>query len=288
MSSFRSSIVPSLLLAAATIGCSPEPNPGPAATSARPESSGDTFVARPAEGLEILLRPDDGHDTLVRIETAPAGAFRTTPPADSEQVIRVFVTDPVVINGARFSPANPDDELKVEVEWGDGQRSVNGCGPCRVDHVYRAGRYDLTATIHDRRAVDRGSVTETFTVIVQGPAEPGPTGPTPLPPSCHTITKANGACPTGATTFCVSDPAVVPTSSAHALIACNACYGPGTCSNFNVTCFGSPTTSFAASVNLANLNTGFVYARTSASGPLPGDTSDFLLPSCPAGGSWAR
>jgi hypothetical protein len=54
-------------------------------------------------------------------------------------VIRVFRCDLVTISAARFAPENPDDELKVEVEWGEGQRSVIGCGPCRVEHVY-AGR----------------------------------------------------------------------------------------------------------------------------------------------------
>jgi hypothetical protein len=285
MSLYRSAFVPSLLLAA-TLGCSPESNPAPSATSAKPESSGDPVVVRLADTHEIWLRPVAGRGALVRAATPPTGAFQTTPPADGEQVIRGFMDDVVVISGARFSPANPDDDLKVEVEWGDGQKSTSGCGPCRVNHVYRPGRYELTAIIHDRR-LDRGSVTETFTVIVQGPAEPAAV-PVGLPPNCHTITKANGACPTGATTFCVSDPVVVPTNPAHALAACNSCYGPGACTNFNVTCFGNPTTSFQASVNLATLNTGFVYARTSASGPLPGETSDFLLPSCPVGGRWAQ
>jgi hypothetical protein len=199
--------------------------------------------------------------------------------------------DVVVINGADFSPANPDDDLKLEVEWGDGQRSNTSCGPCRVDHVYRPGRYDLTATIHDRRLADRGSATQTFTAIVQGPAEPppgAPPAPTPLPANCHTITKPNGACPTGATTFCVSDPVVNASSGSHALAACNACFGPGACTNFNVTCFGSPTTTFQASVSLSSLNAGFVYNRTSASGPRAGEVSDFFLPSCPAGGRWAQ
>jgi hypothetical protein len=272
MNRLRARVVPSLLLAAAALNCSPDMEPGAAGTAGSPGSSGETLVIQPMR---------------VHAATPPTGAFRTIPPADADQVIRVFMDEAVVINGARFSPADPNDELKVEVEWGDGQRSTSGCGPCRVDHVYRPGRYELTATIHDRRFVDRGSETQTFTVIVQGPAEPISI-PTGLPPSCHTITKPNGACPTGATMFCVSDPVVSPTNPAHALAACNACFGAGTCSNFNVTCFGTPTTTFAASVNLANLNAGFVYNRTSASGPRPGEVSDFLLPSCPAGGRWAQ
>jgi hypothetical protein len=276
------------LLAGVTLNCSPGTSPGPAATGAKPESSSEPIVVRPTGEHEVVLTPVNDPPAPVRADAVPpTGAFRTTPPADSDQVIRVFMTDVVVVNGARFTPADSGDELKVEVEWGDGQRSNVNCGPCRVDHVYRPGRYELTATIHDRHLDDRGSVTETFTVFVQGPAEP-PAGPTPLPPNCHTITKPNGACPTGATTYCVTDPVVSPTNPTHALTACNACYGAGSCSNFNVTCFGSPTTSFQASVNLSNLNAGFVYGLSSASGPAPGTTSNFLVASCPAGGQWAN
>jgi hypothetical protein len=287
MHGIRAFVVPSLLLAVATLSCSPQMNPGPSATADAPESSGETFTVRTAAGHEISLQPIHARETVVRAATPPSGAFQTTPPASGDQVIRVLMDDVVGINGARFSPANPDDELKIEVEWGDGQSSVSGCGPCRVDHVYRPGRYDLTVTIHDRRAVDRGSVTQTFTVIVQGPPEPDPVSAA-LPSNCHTLTKPNGACPTGATTFCVSGPVIEPASGTHALVACNACFGPETCRNFNVTCFGNPTTSFQAAVNLSSLDVGFVFARSSATGPVPGETSNFLLAGCSAAGRWAQ
>ena len=273
---------------AATVGCNGAMKTAPTATTAQPESSGDTFVVQSAGGHEIWLRAAGPSDSRVQAADAPTGAFQTTPAADGEWVIRAFVDDLVVISGARFSPGRPDDELKVEVEWGDGDRSTAGCGPCRVEHSYRPGRYEQTATIHDRRLADRGAATHTYTVIVSGPAEPAATGPAVLPPNCHTITKANGACPTGAVSFCVSDPVVNPSNPAHALAACNTCFGPGACSNFNVTCFGGPTTSFQAAASLAHLNTGFVYNRTSASGPVAGDTADFLLPGCPGGGRWAN
>jgi len=282
----RRAVVPSLLLAAATLSCSPDMKPGPAGTTVGSDPSGETLVVQPA-GHEIRLQPIHEHDSMMRAAAPPTGVFQTTPPADGDQVVHVSMDEVVVINGARFSPADPNDDLKVEVEWGDGQRSTSGCGPCRVDHVYRPGRYELTATIHDRRLADRGSVTQTFTVVVQGPAEPDPAAVT-LPPNCHTITRPNGACPTGATLFCVSDPVVDPTNATHALAACNACHGGGACSNFNVTCFGSPTTTFRAAASLSRLDAGFVYLRTSASGPGPGDVSDFLVSGCPAGGRWAH
>ena len=117
-----------------------------------------------------------GFETAATVKSAstPVGEFRTQPAADADQVIRVGLDQAVTISGGRFSSTNPDDELKLEVEWGDGQRAANGCGPCRVEHVYAGGVYQLTATIHDRRAVDRGSVTQVFTVVVGPvPAEAG-------------------------------------------------------------------------------------------------------------------
>lgn len=289
MSWFTRSVLPPVLFAALALNCSPGSGLVPTATQPHTGSSTDSFTVQPVPGREILLEPAvAGRESVVGAASQPTGAFRTTPAAGDDRAIRISVDDLVAVSGARFTPGNPDDELKVEVEWGDGERSIVPCGPCRVDHVYRrAGRYELTATIHDRRLVDRGEVTETFTVLVQGPPEPA-SAPGPLPANCSVITRTTGACPTGRTTFCVDDPFVDPRNSNHALAACNACHGAGACSNFNVTCFGAPTTTFQASVSLANLTAGFVYSRTSATGPLPGDVSDFLAPSCPTAGRWGR
>src|SRR5688572_17987528 len=102
MNRLRARVVPSLLLAAAALNCSPDMEPGAAGTAGSPGSSGETLVIQPMR---------------VHAATPPTGAFRTIPPADADQVIRVFMDEAVVINGARFSPADPNDELKVEVEW---------------------------------------------------------------------------------------------------------------------------------------------------------------------------
>jgi hypothetical protein len=45
---------------------------------------------------------------------------------------------------------------------------------------------------------------------------------------CHAITAKSGACPTGATEFCQDVP-IQATSSAHALHACETCFGEGAC-----------------------------------------------------------
>jgi hypothetical protein len=110
-----------------------------------------------------------GDGSVRATSNSPAGAFRTTPTAN-EDVITISLGEEVLVNGARFVAADPGDELKVEIEWGDGERAVIGCGPCRLSHVYRRpGTYSLTATIHNRRLVDRGSVTQVFRVSVQDP-----------------------------------------------------------------------------------------------------------------------
>jgi len=165
---------------------------------------------------------------LVRAASPPQGAFRTTPAASAD-VIVVALGDPVLVNGARFTSADPEDELKVEASWGDGTRDSVGCGPCRLSHVYgRAGSFPLVATIHNRRHVDRGEVTHAFRVIVDGPADPDP-GP---PLFCQPIHAHIGvigsptvvACPSGAAQFCDSVP-IMATSSVQAQLACQACKG---------------------------------------------------------------
>ena len=176
-----------------------------------------------------------GEGSVRAAGTPPAGAFRTTPAAN-EDVITIPLGDEVLVNGARFVAADPGDELKVEIEWGDGERAVIGCGPCRLSHVYRRpGTYSLTATIHNRRLADRGEVSQVFRVVVENAT---------APLFCHSINAVlNGTavpCPTGATQFCDSVP-IVATSSAQALLACTTCSGgargddlrrPGACVPF--------------------------------------------------------
>jgi hypothetical protein len=156
----------------------------------------------------------------------PTGVFRTTPAAN-EDVITIPLGEEVLVNGARFIAADPGDELKVEIEWGDGEHAVIGCGPCRLSYVYRRpGTYSLTATIHNRRLADRGEVTQVFRVVVQNQA--------PEPLFCHSIVADLDdmamPCPSGATQFCDSVP-IVATSSAQALLACTTCSG-GACLPF--------------------------------------------------------
>jgi hypothetical protein len=251
MSAHLSTLARLLLLAVATLSCDPQPSPV-------------------APGTRTSSR-DEG--ASVRSMGTPAGSFRTTPGASSDQEIRVALGTLVTISGARFTAANPDDELKLEVEWGDGQRSTNGCGPCRVDHVYGAGVYQLTATVHDRRLADRGSATQSYTVIVPGPAQTESTA-TPGPSFCHSINLATGAaCPTGATQFCDTVP-IVATSSAQARLACEACTG--------VTCVATSQT--WTDLNLSHYS--FIVISPPMGCPstiVPGDISN----GCFISGRWA-
>ena len=180
-------------------------------------------LTSPSAGARVPV----GEGSVRAAGTPPAGAFRTTPAA-SEDVITIPLGEEVLVNGARFIAADPGDELKVEIEWGDGERAAIGCGPCRLSHVYRRpGTYSLTATVHNRRLADRGEVTQVFRVVVQNEA-PDPAAPL----FCHSINAAAGnftaaPCPSGATQFCDSVP-IVATSSDQALLACTTCSG-GAC-----------------------------------------------------------
>lgn len=202
-----------ILLAVTTASCDSQP-----------------LAVTPITGPPVTGQPTRDDVRVVRVHGTPTGSFRTSPSADAAQVIRVALGDLVTISGARFTSSDPEDELKLEVEWGDGHRSANGCGPCRLEHLYAAGVYPLTATIHDRRLVDRGSATQAFTVIVQGPMDPAPP-PAPVVQACHSISASFGTCPSGATQFCITAPAIDATSSAHAQAACDACFGAGVCFN---------------------------------------------------------
>jgi hypothetical protein len=201
-----------LVALALTAGaCVETPDPSPSLTS-------------PSAGAQMPA----GEGSVGAAGNPPAGAFRTTPVAN-EDVVTIPVGEVVLVNGARFVAADPGDELKVEIEWGDGERAAIGCGPCRLSHVYpRPGTYSLRATIHNRRT-DRGEATQTFRVVVQSPQGPD-LGPPPR--FCHPIHAFSGprgsetraTCPSGATEFCDAVP-IVATSSAQARLACDTCLG---------------------------------------------------------------
>jgi len=238
---------------------------------------------------------------------APNLVVRTLPEADrSTQPPTISGTPPLTVafGLCQSDDADPGDSLNWQYNFGDsGRAAFNPDGSfnpdtdhaCRTEHTYAEGVYTAWVSVTDKHLEDQSKGvrslarrSQAFTIKAEFPRNEPPSATPGPPPNCHTITKANGACPTGAATFCVSDPVVSPTNPAHALTACNACYGSGACSTFNVTCFGSPTTSFRAAVNLSSLDTGFVHSRTSATGPLPGETANFLVPGCSAGGSWAQ
>jgi hypothetical protein len=178
-------------------------------------------LTSPSAGARVPM----GEGSVRAAGNPPAGAFRTTPAAN-EDVITISLGEEVLVNGARFVAADSGDELKVEVEWGDGERAAIGCGPCRLSHVFRRpGTYSLTATVHNRRLADRGEVSQVFLVVVRNQA-PEPAAPL----FCHSINAVLGnftaaaACPSGAMQFCDSVP-IVATSSDQALLACTTCSG---------------------------------------------------------------
>jgi hypothetical protein len=84
------------------------------------------------------------------------------PPAE-RGVITIPVGGTVHVHALDFNA--PDDEpLTLFADWGDGNRSRDYCGPCRVQHTYEtAGAFTLAATIVD----PQGGVRRTWTVRVQ-------------------------------------------------------------------------------------------------------------------------
>jgi hypothetical protein len=56
----------------------------------------------------------------------------------------------VVVNAADVASRPPAPETYLIVKWdADGPNERVGCGPCRLEHGYSAGRYTLTATADD-------------------------------------------------------------------------------------------------------------------------------------------
>jgi hypothetical protein len=93
---------------------------------------------------------------------------------------------------------------------------------------------------------------------------------------CHSITATSGACPTAATQFCQDEP-ILATSSDHALRACEACFGEGSCT-LDISCLVCGCGAWERSF------TFFSFAETTCCPSLPGDITDVL---CTKVGRWA-
>jgi hypothetical protein len=77
-------------------------------------------------------------------------------------VISIPVGATVHVHGSGFD-APGEETLTLFADWGDGTRSRDYCGPCRVQHFYLvAGDFKLTATIVD----PSGGIDRSWTVMV--------------------------------------------------------------------------------------------------------------------------
>jgi hypothetical protein len=106
----------------------------------------------------------------------PTGGFRINPePQDG--VVRLEAGATLRLNASDFQDPDPDDELKLSVDWGDGTTESVGCGPCRLEHVYAsAGSFACVVELSDQHLEDQARAmakkTESFTVEVSRLPEP--------------------------------------------------------------------------------------------------------------------
>jgi hypothetical protein len=188
------------------------------------------------------------------VEGGAQGEFRVRP--NPPRVVGQALN----INMCHSTDPNPGIQLHYHVEWGDGS---DDRGFCRLSHVYSAsGTFTAVACVWDEIPAHAPGACHTFLVTAEAA------------PFCHSINDGiNGACPTGATSFCEPVP-IVATNQSQAADACQACGGGG--------CGNAP----AYFVEYPNGNSGFQYL---SGGVCAGKSTagSIIDPSCKIYGRWA-
>jgi hypothetical protein len=118
--------------------------------------------------------------------TASIDGFRVHPDPGDDGVIRVLEGQNVVINATDIASRPPAPQSYLIVNWGDNGLNNQriGCGPCRLEHGYGAGRYALVATADDLQpATPAGAITNrSISLVVEVSAQREARGIAPIQP----------------------------------------------------------------------------------------------------------
>jgi hypothetical protein len=134
--------MPVTMLVLAAVGCAPS---SPSRPTEATTSSYSAMVARDPWGM---LRAGSAMSAAPGVKTAAViDGFRVHPDPGDDGVIRVVEGESVSVNASDIASRPPAPQSFLVVKWGDGPANQRvGCGPCRMDHSYAAGRYTLVAS----------------------------------------------------------------------------------------------------------------------------------------------
>lgn len=152
----------------------------------------------------------------------PIAIFEVSPPPEPDGIVRDESSTGVTFNMCRTT--NPDPtrvELYFAIDFvGDGSASHAGTSgaDCRATYFYPAGHAAPTICVVDRdretHVALHAQQCATYHVMTD---------------FCHSINGGGfGACPTGVVRFCDTRP-ILSTSHDQAMLACETCFGAGTC-----------------------------------------------------------
>jgi hypothetical protein len=155
-----------------SVGCSGSPE-APSAVPAQP-------VIRYAGG-SVAVTAGSGRGVSAQ---ALEGNFRTKPAPNANGVIVVGAGEKLIVNANDERAANPGETLTLIVNWGDGPNDRVPCGPCRLEHAYRAGGlYDMEASIDNGKGT---TASRRYRVEVRGSLSLFEAQPSVIPPGDST------------------------------------------------------------------------------------------------------
>jgi hypothetical protein len=113
-----------------------------------PSTRPSTVETRGAAALPAWLKASSAGSGPARLRSsAVIDGFRVHPDPGDDGVIHAFTDENVVVNATDIASRPPAEPNYLVVNWGDGPNQRVGCGPCRQDHGYAAGRYTLVASL---------------------------------------------------------------------------------------------------------------------------------------------
>ena len=178
------------VVVAASLGCSPSAPPPP------PE----TVNGGALRTSWLTVANGGGSSSLT--SSAVIDGFRVHPDPGDDGVIRVFDDENVVVNATDIASRPPADANFLVVNWGDGPNQRVGCGPCRLDHGYGPGSYNLAASLD---GASGRSISVRVQVSHRGPKRVRADGPV------QPFELTDGEIAVGETTYLLLPPVPPPT-----------------------------------------------------------------------------
>jgi hypothetical protein len=155
------------MVAIVSVGCGSSDRTPSSATSAGSSAAAPWWLAKNSTS----------NASGAATSSAVVDGFRVHPDPGDDGVIHAFEGENVLVNAADLASLPPAPQSYLIVSWDGGPNQRVGCGPCRLEHGYSAGRYTLVATATDVQPTTAGPSSTNRSISLVVDVTPQPTAP---------------------------------------------------------------------------------------------------------------